>query len=166
MMAAASPAEMLDLMTSAARRWCAALALIAGLAAVVLVVAVAGTKTLALVLVLAGAIVVLLVGAWMVLAHRGIGRGIGALLILAALVTVVIGLVRKDLLWAVLVAVGLGAASVAAGRAALTSPPDHAGPEPEAVQPAEHPFLIMNPRSGDGKAGRFGLKEKAEALGV
>ena len=28
------------------------------------------------------------------------------------------------------------------------------------------PFLIMNPRSGGGKVGKFGLKEKAEALGA
>src|SRR4051794_34914681 len=99
MMAAASPAEMLDLMTSAARRWCAALALIAGLAAVVLVVAVAGTRTLGLLLVLLGAVVVVLVGGWLVLAHRGLGRAVGVLLVLGAVVTVVIGLVRGDLLW-------------------------------------------------------------------
>ncbi|MGO4752502.1 diacylglycerol kinase family protein, partial [Streptomyces sp. 2MCAF27] len=29
-----------------------------------------------------------------------------------------------------------------------------------------NPFLIMNPRSGGGKVGRFGLKEKAERLGA
>ncbi|MGW2768456.1 diacylglycerol kinase family protein [Streptomyces sp. NPDC001275] len=28
-----------------------------------------------------------------------------------------------------------------------------------------HPVLIMNPKSGDGKVGRFGLVEKAGALG-
>jgi diacylglycerol kinase family enzyme len=32
--------------------------------------------------------------------------------------------------------------------------------------PPQHPFIVMNPRSGGGKVGRFGLKEKAEALGA
>jgi hypothetical protein len=31
---------------------------------------------------------------------------------------------------------------------------------------ALRPFLIMNPRSGGGKVGRFRLKDKAEALGA
>lgn len=38
--------------------------------------------------------------------------------------------------------------------------PEHAAPRPR------HPFIVMNPRSGGGKVGRFGLKEKAEALGA
>ena len=34
------------------------------------------------------------------------------------------------------------------------------------VPPPKRAFVIMNPRSGDGKVGKFGLKEKAEALGA
>jgi diacylglycerol kinase family enzyme len=34
------------------------------------------------------------------------------------------------------------------------------------VTPPKRPFLVMNPRSGDGKVGRFGLREKAEAMGA
>jgi diacylglycerol kinase family enzyme len=34
------------------------------------------------------------------------------------------------------------------------------------VAPPGHAFLIMNPRSGGGKVARFGLKDKAEALGA
>jgi diacylglycerol kinase family enzyme len=34
------------------------------------------------------------------------------------------------------------------------------------VSPPGRPFLIMNPRSGGGKVAKFGLKEKAEALGA
>jgi len=34
------------------------------------------------------------------------------------------------------------------------------------VPPPKRAFLIMNPRSGGGKVTRFGLKEKAEALGA
>jgi diacylglycerol kinase family enzyme len=39
-------------------------------------------------------------------------------------------------------------------------------PEHPAQPPARHPYLIMNPRSGDGKVGKFDLKRKAEALGA
>jgi diacylglycerol kinase family enzyme len=38
--------------------------------------------------------------------------------------------------------------------------PEHDAPPPR------RPFLIMNPRSGGGKVVRFGLKDKAEALGA
>src|SRR4029434_155465 len=34
------------------------------------------------------------------------------------------------------------------------------------VPPPRRPYLIMNPRSGGGKVVRFGLKDKAEALGA
>jgi diacylglycerol kinase family enzyme len=34
------------------------------------------------------------------------------------------------------------------------------------VPPPRRPFLIMNPRSGGGKVARFGLQERAEALGA
>jgi diacylglycerol kinase family enzyme len=39
-------------------------------------------------------------------------------------------------------------------------------PEHWPAASARHPFLIMNPRSGDGKVGQFGLAEKAERLGA
>ena len=51
------------------------------------------------------------------------------------------------------------------GRARGGQPTTTAMPEYE-VPPPRHPFLVMNPRSGGGKVGRFGLKEKAEALGA
>jgi diacylglycerol kinase family enzyme len=36
----------------------------------------------------------------------------------------------------------------------------------QVIAPPSHPFLVMNPRSGDGKVRRFGLAEKAERLGA
>jgi diacylglycerol kinase family enzyme len=39
-------------------------------------------------------------------------------------------------------------------------------PEYPAQPRAAHPFLIMNPKSGGGKVGRFDLKRKAEGLGA
>ena len=51
-------------------------------------------------------------------------------------------------------------------RAALgTGGQDAAMPAVPAARP-RRPFLIMNPRSGGGKVTKFGLKDKAEALGA
>ena len=58
------------------------------------------------------------------------------------------------------------AAAVAAARAAL-SPTGRSGTCRSATRPPPpRPFLVMNPRSGGGKVGRFALQERAEALGA
>jgi len=53
------------------------------------------------------------------------------------------------------------AASVAGARAAFR--PDRSLPRAE---PPRHPVLFVNPRSGDGRAGRVGLAEEAERRGL
>jgi diacylglycerol kinase family enzyme len=55
---------------------------------------------------------------------------------------------------------------VAAGRAALRRDAIPERMQEHDVAPSRRPFLIMNPRSGGGKVGRFRLKDKAEALGA
>jgi diacylglycerol kinase family enzyme len=62
----------------------------------------------------------------------------------------------------------LAAASVALGRPALESGnhPVAAGPPGEPVGPARHPVLIMNLRSGGGKAESFGLEEECRRRGI
>jgi diacylglycerol kinase family enzyme len=52
------------------------------------------------------------------------------------------------------------------GWAALAEDRGHAAPAEYRTPAPERPYLIMNPRSGGGKVGRFGLKEQAEALGA
>ncbi|MYT26779.1 diacylglycerol kinase, partial [Streptomyces sp. SID7760] len=68
------------------------------------------------------------------------------------------------LLWVVLVSLALWALAVAAGSAALTEEAEGM-PERSAAR-AERPFVIMNPRSGGGKVEKFGLAERARALGA
>jgi diacylglycerol kinase family enzyme len=107
-----------------------------------------------------------LAGAWWALAHKGLVRWLAVAVAVVAPLVVLILYTRRGLLWVVLVALGLAALAVAAGRAALRR---DAIPErmPEhQVPPPRRPFLIMNPRSGGGKVARFGLKDKAEALGA
>jgi len=87
-------------------------------------------------------------------------------LVVAAPVLIVVAFVRQHLVWVAVVAVALLAAAAAAARAALrTEGQDAAMPTVPAARP-RHPFVIMNPRSGGGKVTKFGLKDKAEALGA
>jgi diacylglycerol kinase family enzyme len=105
-------------------------------------------------------------GVWWALAHKGLVRGLAVALALAAPLTVLILYTSARLTWVVLLALGLLALAMAAGRAALRR---DAIPErlPEYdVPPPRRPYLIMNPNSGGGKVTRFGLKDKAEALGA
>src|SRR6202043_248877 len=52
------------------------------------------------------------------------------------------------------------------GRAALTAGSSPGKSPEDAAAPQRQPFVIMNPRSGGGKVGQFGLRDKAAALGA
>src|ERR687897_270478 len=88
-----------------------------------------------------------------------------AVAVLAPLVVLVL-YTSRGLLWVVLVALGLLALAVAAGRAALARDAIPERMREHQVPPPRRPYLIMKPRSGGGKVVRFGLKDKAEALGA
>jgi diacylglycerol kinase family enzyme len=79
---------------------------------------------------------------------------------------VIVVYIVAGLLWEIALAVVLAAAALAAGRAALASGRLPAGPPEHAAAPQQRPFLIMNPRSGGGKVAKFGLADKATALGA
>jgi diacylglycerol kinase family enzyme len=143
------------------------LALVAAAAAVLVAPVVAGFRqSLALVLVGLTGLALTLAGAWWALAHKGLVRWLAvAVAVLAPLVVLVL-YTSRGLLWVVLVALGLLALAVAAGRAALARDAIPERMREYDVPPPRRPFLIMNPRSGGGKVVRFGLKDKAEALGA
>jgi len=150
-----------------AQRWLARLALVAAAAAVLVPLAGIGFRqSVALVLVGMAGLALTAAGMWWALTHKGLVRGLAvAVAVLAPLVVLVL-YTSRGLLWVVLVAIGLLGVAVAAGRAALARDPGP-GKMPEVdAPPPKRPFLIMNPRSGGGKVGRFGLKAKAEALGA
>ena len=151
---------------AARERWLARLALACVAAAALLPLAAAGWRGLLLPLVVAAQLVLIVIGAWLALAHRGVVRIVGVALAVAAVAVVTVLEIRANLLWVVVVAAVLLLLGAAAGRAALRpglSP--YEVPELD-VPPPRRPFLIMNPRSGGGKVARFGLREKAEALGA
>jgi len=149
------------------QRWLARLSFaLAGLAVVVLLIF-AGLRSIAMLGVGLGAAAVSLAAAYSALSHRGLWRWLSVAALVLAPIAVIIVYAFAALLWVALVSAALWLLAAAAARSALAiGQPDWRMPELEAVPPAAHPFLIMNPRSGGGKVGRFDLKQKAETLGA
>jgi diacylglycerol kinase family enzyme len=153
-------------MNATSRRWLARASFALMLAAVVLVLAVAGWRSLTLVALSVVGVCAVLAGGYWFLANRGVLRWLALVLVVAAPVLLVVAFVWHHLLWVAVVAVALMLAAAAAARAALgTGGQDAAMPARPAERP-RRPFVIMNPRSGGGKVTKFGLKDKAEALGA
>jgi hypothetical protein len=96
----------------------------------------------------------------------GVLRWLALAVVVLAPVTVLVIFARHRLLWVALVAVALIVLAAGAGRRALSPAAADPGMPAREVPPPRHAFLIMNPRSGGGKVARFGLKDKAEALGA
>ena len=107
-----------------------------------------------------------LAGGYWFLANRGLLRWLALVLVVAAPVLILVAFAWHHLVWVAVVAVALIVAAAGAARAALsTCGQDAAMPAVPAARP-RRPFLVMNPRSGGGKVTKFGLQEKAEALGA
>ncbi|MBT2413964.1 NAD(+)/NADH kinase [Streptomyces sp. ISL-12] len=143
-------------------------ALLAAAAAVVVVLLSLGDGGSLVILGALAGLAVCAVGAWWFLAHRGALRVLGAVLAVAAPVAVLVLFLSGGMWFTALAAVLLWVLALTRARAALRAEhrPD---PAPAAVRP--HPphrraVLIMNPASGGGKVERFGLVERAEALGA
>uniref|UniRef100_A0AAU2JNN7 Diacylglycerol kinase family protein n=1 Tax=Streptomyces sp. NBC_00049 TaxID=2903617 RepID=A0AAU2JNN7_9ACTN len=147
-------------------RLSALLALVCALGAVVALLAAGGVGGLLILVVGVAGAVLTAMGTWWVVSHRGTVRLIGTLLVVAAPVAVLVIYARADLWPTAIAAIVLWAAAVWCARAALRAVRAPAGMKAVAGSLPRHPVLIMNPKSGGGKVGRFGLVEKAEALGA
>ncbi|TKV57373.1 diacylglycerol kinase [Nakamurella flava] len=140
-------------------------ALVCFAAAAVVLIQASGVLGLWLLVVGALSATLLVVGGYYVLTCRGVARVVGLVLMVAALVgTVALFVGRESLITAVLVIVLVLAGGTAA-RAALRKPDFRWMPE-TAVSPPSRPYLVMNPRSGGGKVGKFDMVAKAKALGA
>ncbi|WP_344659268.1 diacylglycerol/lipid kinase family protein [Catenulispora subtropica] len=114
------------------------------------------------------ALVVAGVGAWWFVSRRGVPRWIGAAVAVAAPITVIVLYTGDGFWFDSVIVVALWALALACGRSALRIDAARRAAALESVPapPLRHPVLIMNPKSGGGKVGRFGLVEKAGALGA
>jgi diacylglycerol kinase family enzyme len=149
---------------TAGQRWAARAALLAAAAALVTPLAFAGVRSLVLLAIGVVGLGLAAAGLWLALTHHRAGRLAGMLVAVAALVGVVVTYIAARFIWVVVLSVALWAFAGVLARIALRA--FNAVAREHEVPPPRHPFMIMNPRSGDGKVGRFGLVEKAEALGA
>ncbi|MFD7120351.1 diacylglycerol kinase family protein [Streptomyces sp. NPDC059922] len=147
------------------RRWAARLALVAGTAALLVLLVSAGLRSVALVGVGLAGLAVTAAAVWWVLARTGVVRALALVLATGAPVAVLVFYAVAGVLWVVLVSLALWTLAVSAGRTALAEPGPPRTPE-RRVDPPRRPFLIMNPRSGGGKVERFRLVDRARALGA
>jgi hypothetical protein len=155
-----------SLMSTTTRRWLARASFALMFAAAALLLAAAGWRSLALVAFAVAGVCAVLAGGYWFLASRGMLRWVALALAVAVPVLILVVFARASLLWVAIVAVALMVAAAGTARAALsTGGQDTAMPAVPAARP-QRPFLIMNPRSGGGKVTRFGLKDKAQALGA
>jgi len=153
--------------TTFIQRWLARLAFVAIAAALLVPPLAAGVGlSLALLVVAVASLIVTAAAVWWALAHRGPVRWLAVALAVAVPLGLLALFIHHGLVPYVALQLGLLALAVVAGRAALRREaiPERLREHP--APPPRRPFLIMNPRSGGGKVVRFGLKDKAEALGA
>jgi diacylglycerol kinase family enzyme len=149
------------------QRWLARLSLLLACLAVVIVVVFAERHSILMLAVgLAGA-AVSLTSAFFFLSRRGVLRWLSLALFVLAPVAVLVVYAFMGVVWVAVVSAVVWLLATITARLALTGDrTDWRMPEHPAQPPAAHPFVIMNPRSGGGKVGRFDLKRKAEDLGA
>lgn len=149
------------------QRWLARASFLLAAVAAAIMIGFAGLRSVALVGIGAGAACLLAAGAYWFLARRGLRRWLALAVVIAVPIAVLVVYIWASLLWVAVTSVAVMMLSAGTGRLALR-PGDGAQPAPAhtAAAAPQHPFLIMNPRSGGGKVVKFGLKERAEALGA
>ena len=149
------------------QRWLARLSFVlVGLAILTLAVF-AGLKSVAMLAVGLGGAAVALAAAFFFLSQRGARRWLSLAVFILAPITVIVVYAFAGLLWVAVVSAAAWLLAGMTARSALTSgQPDWRMPEHPAEPPTAHPYLIMNPKSGGGKVGKFDLKRKAEELGA
>ena len=120
----------------------------------------------------AGALIgagVAVTGGWVLAANRGTARIVGGVLAVVGVVVLVVAFLRAgQSLLALLVAVALGVVSAYFARRATRRQVTavRAADLGAARPPAQHPVLIMNPKSGGGKVEKFNLVEECRARGI
>lgn len=148
------------------RPWLARLSFALAFLAIAVVAVFAEWAGLLMLAVGLAAAAVSLTAAFFVLSRRGVLRWVALAVFVAMPILVLVLYALAGLLWVAAVSAAAWLLAGVTARGALAEDEkDWRMPEFPA-ELARHPFLIMNPRSGGGKVGRFDLRRKAEALGA
>jgi diacylglycerol kinase family enzyme len=148
------------------RRWLARLSFALAFVAIALLLAIAEWKSILVFgFALAGA-VVSVTAAFLVLARRGVVRWVALAAFALAPAAVMVAFAFAGLLWVAAVSAAAWLLAGVTARAALAEDRAYWRMPELPAEPVHRPFLIMNPRSGGGKVGRFDLRGKAEAVGA
>ncbi|MBJ6642522.1 diacylglycerol kinase family protein [Streptomyces sp. BSE7-9] len=148
-----------------AQRWAARGALLAAALAVATPLVYGGLRGLLLLVLGVAGLGLSAAAVWWTLTLRGPLRW-GAALVAVCVPAGLLTLFAVTLFWALLVSLALWGLAVWSGRYALRGTGGHTPARERRLPPPRKPVLIMNPRSGGGKVGRFRLREKAERLGA
>ena len=149
------------------RRWLARLSIALAAASAVILTFFGDRHSLGILAVGLVSVVVSLAAAFWFLAGRGIVRWLALALLIVSPAAAIAGYALVGLLWAAILAAAAWLLAGVAARAALApDPAEWRMPELAALPVAEHPYFIMNPRSGGGKVGQFGLQRRAQDLGA
>ena len=145
------------------RRAAAAVAL-AALVAALLYLAVSAIQRWDVLLITVVSLGVAVVAAWYILSRRGVARAVAVGVAALALVVFAVAVIASESLIVLAVGLGLAAVSVGAASYALSS----AAPARaiERAPAAHHPVLLMNLKSGGGKAERFKLVDLCRDRGI
>jgi diacylglycerol kinase family enzyme len=147
-------------------RWLARSSFALIVAAVAVLIGFAELAGLLLVGIAAIGACLMVVGGYWFLAHRGLVRWIALVVVIVTPVALLVLFALHNIIWVVLVSIALLVLATGAGRRALTPHANDVDMPSRDVPAPKRAFLIMNPRSGGGKVAKFGLKEKAEAMGA
>ena len=122
------------------------------------------------VLIVAAGLLICVTSGWYVVSRRGLRRIIALCVAVLALAGTIAGLFFADINWPLLLIIAaLAALSVLAARYALRRTERALRSESvraKRAHHAEHPVLIMNPKSGGGKAERFKLADECRRRGI
>ncbi|MEV8549832.1 diacylglycerol kinase family protein [Streptomyces glaucescens] len=106
------------------------------------------------------------VGVWWTLAHAGALRVLGAVLSVAAPLAVLALYATFGMLGPAVLSLALWMLAVTSARTALAPGHTVSGQSAQVLAEAPHsPWILLNPRSGGGKVGRFHLADRARAAG-
>ncbi|MET7291089.1 diacylglycerol kinase family protein [Streptomyces griseoloalbus] len=140
----------------------ARLALLALAAGVLVPLLAAGLRSVLWALLGIAGLALAAVGLWWTLAHSGAVRVAGAVLCVAAPLTVLALYAAGGMLGPAALSLALWALAVGAARTAVAP----GLTEPVPAPPPSRPWALMNPRSGGGKVDRFRLADQARTSGV